>query len=329
MKTVFVIGAGANVEIGMPSGNELKKEIAERLDFSSMFNVKASGSINIYSALQEKLNGDNQMFNIASTIEKAMPYAISIDSFIDAHRNEPDIALAGKFAIIESIMMAENKSYLNDYLKKGKREFLSTWYPLFFRKINEGCDINEFVERLNDVSFIIFNYDRCFEFFMIYALDAYYKVGKINAKNIVEKMSIIHPYGKIGNIDEVPLDTTINAYGLMELSNNIRTFAEGSDETKKERSAIKSLIDNANRIIFLGFAYHPMNLDLLFERPSAGHTVMSLVQCYGTGFGISQKDREHIQYLLKSRDNRLRNSEISGDTCTQFFNNFWHRLSFK
>ena len=29
MRTVFVIGAGANTEIGMPSGDELKTEIAD------------------------------------------------------------------------------------------------------------------------------------------------------------------------------------------------------------------------------------------------------------------------------------------------------------
>ncbi|MCL2762221.1 MAG: hypothetical protein FWD36_03305 [Treponema sp.] len=334
MKTVFVIGAGANVEIGMPSGNQLKKEIAGMLDFSSLRRGMVSGNLNIYSAMQHALKNNEQILNIADTIKEAMPHAISIDNFIDAHRNEPGIILCGKLAIMESILLAEKKSYLYSYLSNDNEKILSTWYPLFFQKITEGCDINEFIERIKDISFIIYNYDRCFEYYMIHALCIYYKIGKKIAENIVEKMNIIHPYGTIGGINEMPIDTTLSINQLLYLANNnIRTFAEDSEKTKRERCAIRDIMNNANRVIFLGFAYHPMNLEVLFKYIGIGSTKTVIltehIQCYGTGFGISEKDRNHIQSLLKETTSRIDQCDISDVSCTQFFNDFWYRLSFR
>lgn len=207
--------------------------------------------------------------------------------------------------------------------------FLSTWYPLFFQKITEGCDINDFIERIKDVSFIIFNYDRCFEYYMTHALCVYYKISKAFAEGIVEKMDIIHPYGDIGDIRKVPLDVSFSIDELLKLSKNIRTFAEDSEETRKERTAIKHLVDRTNRIIFLGFAYHQMNLNLLFEHPNTEKSINSFVHCYGTGYGISENDRMFLQETLKSTYKQITHCEISGDTCAEFFNNFWHRLSFR
>jgi hypothetical protein len=332
MNTVFVIGAGANVEIGMPSGKELKEHIEEILNFDSIFEKRRQKSSDVFFAMRNIFQTDQQTKDIASRIKEAMPISISIDNYIDAHRLDYGIADAGKIAIVATIIAAEKNSYL---FKKDrfKEELTKSWYPLFFQKITEHCEINQFIERLKNISFIIFNYDRCFEDFMIHALDAYYKIGKESAINLVNRMNIIHPYGIVGNLDKISLGYDINSSHLRGLSQNIRTFAEESEETKKERTAIKQLIDKANRIIFLGFAYHQMNLDLLFDinKPipnSAISMPVNNIECFGTGFGISENDRKYIQSLLWRIDSRLEHSDISSDSCTDFFNNFWYRISF-
>jgi len=336
MRTVFVIGAGANVEIGMPGGNELKKEIAERLNFEFIRRGDVDKDRTIFDALVKISRNDiDQVFGLASTVKEAMPFAISIDNFIDAHRNEPLIALCGKLAIVKSILTAEKESDVYRYFKTGNQNFAKTWYPLFFQKITEGCEINEFIERLKDISFIIFNYDRCFEYYMIHAIDAYYKIGAVKAKGIVNAMNIIHPYGTIGDMDRIPLDASLYYDELIGCSQNIRTFAEYSRETKEEQTSIKHLIDRANRVIFLGFAYHQINLDLIFNYKGYAVTLVDpappsdRVDCYGTGFKISENDRKYIQFLLKRMDSRIETCDISGDSCTDFFFNFWHRLSFR
>ena len=335
MRTVFVIGAGANVEIGMPSGELLKKEISEYLDFSGLFDDPDPKSQRVYLAMKDELNDEEQIRNIALTIREAMPHAISIDNFIDAHRNEPGIEIGSKIAIVDSILTAEKQSLLfypkNTYNSQG--EISKTWYPLFFQKIAEGCEINEFIKRLKDISFIIFNYDRCFEQYMALAIQAYYRIGD-RAKEIVKQMNIIHPYGTIGDLDHIPLGETPNFALLLKAFYNIRTFAENSEQTKMERISITQIMNKVNRIVFLGFAYHPMNLELIFKSvyepvsPPSLITVSEHIECYGTGYKISENDREHLQELLKRKCSRIDKCEISDDLCADFFKNFAYRLSF-
>jgi hypothetical protein len=276
-----------------------------------------------------------QIVKLASTIKEAMLHSISIDNFIDAHRHEAEIALCAKLAIVVSILYAEKQSHIYNYVNFNKQEKLSeTWYPLFFQKISEGCDINEFIKRLKDISFIIFNYDRCFEYYMLYAIQAYYKVST-RATSIVELMDIIHPYGRIEDFKSLPLGEHLNPTKLLGYCQNISTFTERSEKTKKGRIAINHRIEYANRIIFLGFAYHKTNLDLLFINtdqkgspanrvPLSGH-----LNCYGTGYKIHEDERKYIQELLKSMYPRIERCDISDVSCTQFFKDFWHRLSFR
>jgi len=330
MRTVFVIGAGANVEIGMPSGDELKKEIVKKLDFKS---TTDGGDNHLYNVFVSAFGNHRRLSAIAETIREALPFAISIDNFLDAHRNETDVVLGGKLAIIVSILEAERKSSLYNFIYDDFNNIIQdTWYPLFLRKITEGCEINEFIERLEDISFIIFNYDRCFEYYMPKALRIYYQIGQAQAESIVEKMKIIHPYGIIGNTNN--LGGSIPLVKLVQYAQNIRTFTEYSEETREEQTSIKHIIDRASRVIFLGFAYHRLNLGLLFDYPGGAVTLVdkaplsAVVECYGTGYGISEGDRKYIQDFFKKLDTRIGYSDISGDTCTQFFNNFWYRLYF-
>jgi len=335
MRTVFVIGAGANVEIGMPNGKKLKQDIADRLDYG-----KLGGDSTILNALIEIGLTSEHASDIASTIREAMPLAISIDNFIDAHKINPMLEVCGKMAIVNSIQAAERQSRLYTCIHNyhGTEKLQETWYPLLFQKITEGCGINEFLRRLDNISFIVFNYDRCFESYMIYALETYYNIGQKKAADIVEAINIIHPYGIIGNIYKGGINAKASVYEpllgepfafseLFLLSDNIRTFSEDSEKTKKERISISNLIIYTNRIIFLGFAYHPMNLDLLFNYDY--DELETHKDCYGTGYGISENDIKHIQDTLKKMCPRINNCDISGVTCTQFFNDFWHRISFR
>jgi len=332
MKTVFVIGAGANVEIGMPSGKMLKNDIIKTLDFSSFFRKANNKNIDIYFAMQQANRSDQEINNTASIIKKALPHTISIDNFIDMHRDKPDIALCGKLAIIYCILKAEKNSSLYKFINYENDNLLNTWYPLFFQKISENCDLNDFIIRMKDISFIIFNYDRCFEYYMINVIQIVYKTSRENAEKIVEEMNIIHPYGKIDDLQKVPLGAELNSHQLLKCAANIRTFTEDSEETINERKDIIQLINKVNRIIFLGFAYHPMNLDIIFKRVVHSTTAVILtnhIYCYGTGYEISENDRKHVEFLLKQCSFRVEICDISNVSCTQFFRDFWYRLSFQ
>src|SRR5690349_15528790 len=106
MKTVFILGAGASAEAKLPTGSELKTDIARALNITDDFGRPGKGDIKIAQALYSFANtahpysGNMERFwNAAQRICRAMPQAISIDSFIDSHSGDEEIELCGKLAI--------------------------------------------------------------------------------------------------------------------------------------------------------------------------------------------------------------------------------------
>ena len=90
-KTVFVIGAGASEEANLPTGNELKMQISNLLNFHIEFNKLLSGDWIIAEALnilvreldeKSKSSSLSSYINKALHIRNALPQAISIDNFI-------------------------------------------------------------------------------------------------------------------------------------------------------------------------------------------------------------------------------------------------------
>jgi hypothetical protein len=349
VRTIFVIGAGANAEIGMPDGNSLKRDIAKRLEANSD-NAIFSELVNFVRQSNGFIDNEalKKLTDAAMNISIAMPLAISIDNYIDAHRDNREIELCGKMAIIRSILEAERASTLFAGNKKPRllinakekiERLNNSWYPLFFQKISEGCSAEELAARLDDISFIIFNYDRCFEYFAWNALMVYYNINSDMAKETVQGLHIIHPYGTVGELwdDNGELTFGVDSHPeghLLDLSKKIKTFTESGAAEQDRDSGIKYLVERADRIIFLGFAYHEQNIDLLFRRPGVLHALDGVpmsenIACYGTGYNISEKDLLHVHTLLSRASDKIKECDIANVTCAQFFREFWHRLSFK
>jgi NAD-dependent SIR2 family protein deacetylase len=88
MKTVFILGAGASAEIGMPTGNGLKEKIVDLFDFryASPHNLSKKDELILKTFYQYKNKNAEQAYflvDIAIEIAKALPLAISIDNFMD------------------------------------------------------------------------------------------------------------------------------------------------------------------------------------------------------------------------------------------------------
>ena len=118
-KTVYIIGAGASKEANLPTGNELKSKISELLDIRFPIHQQESGDRLITEVLRQHVskitNGNNDInpyLYVAWHIRDALPFAISIDNFIDNQRDNDKIAFLGKLAIVRAILAAESKSNL-------------------------------------------------------------------------------------------------------------------------------------------------------------------------------------------------------------------------
>lgn len=353
-KTVYVIGAGASYEADLPTGDELKQIISNLLnDPRGSYGIDSK----IYEALGAHVNGNHnaviQRFTpIANHISNGLCTSISIDNYIDEHRDNKDIELCGKLAIVRAILEAERNSILYIGRKRPKYNHMNTeanisktgirlsdlentWYIPFFKLLTEKCSKSELEERFRSITLIIFNYDRCVEHFIYCALqEKYFGMTSDEAANLVKSIDIYHPYGDIGklpfykDITGVEFGGEIFSSGLLELSRRIKTFTESTDSQEVDK--IRDSIKNSNRLVFLGFAFHEINMKLIKPEFTDAQAHRSLPASYATGYKVSLSNRNkitsHISILYPG--NNMVAPIVEDLTCAQLFADYSKSLSF-
>jgi hypothetical protein len=153
-----------------------------------------------------------------------------------------------------------------------------------------------------------------------------YNIDNNVARNILSNMNIYHPYGTTGDILNLRYGQEASEHTLISLSDKIKTFTESISMESQEYENIVSIGCSAGQVIFLGFAYHKQNLSLLF--PGISKTKF---YCYGTGLGISDKERFDIyQKLLLSGRIPIDsgNCNIINKKCCELFNEFQYSVTF-
>lgn len=205
-------------------------------------------------------------------IEGAVPVAPSIDNFLDAHKRDERLLFCGKLGIVSSILEAERKSKLfaEEFSPAGDDlgRLNGTWYTAFMKMLVERIDLDGIESVFDNVSFITFNYDRCIQKFLHVALQKYYGIDSGRAAGLISKLEIIHPYGSIGRLpfeggpSAVSYGATLDEDSLIEAAGRIRTFTEQIEDLHF-LDAIHQSVSGAETLVFLGFGFHPQNMELL------------------------------------------------------------------
>jgi len=333
-RTAIVVGAGASTEVGLPTGGDLRHRIASLLDIKFDFRTVISGDERIASAIEAKVKNAasfedfNAYLGKAWQIRDAMPQALSIDNYIDAHRGDEQIELCGKLAIVRSILEAEAESSLafDERSPQPGIDFSrieSTWLNRSFQVLTENCRVEDLESRLRNISFIVFNYDRCVEHFLFHALRNYYRIDDKAAAHLVACLEIYHPYGRVGYLPWQRQSPGI-AYGgsaggelLLKLASQIRTFTEGTDPEVSNIDSIRHALRGCDICLFLGFAFHVLNMELL-KHDSNTEKAKSV---FGTAFGVSNHDCVAIKEDVQAMGIRpIRVLELRNDLrCNELF----------
>jgi len=288
-KTLFILGAGASAEIDLPLGAGLASVIAQKMDirFERGYQELGSADFDLYRQVcqSEPAACDNYQ-SAAWLIRDGLPFARSIDDFLDMHRANPFIIKYGKIAIVRSVLQAEHKSIVNYPDVNGipafsPLRFTGTWYTKLMQMLGPGIPKENVKDIFNQVSFIVFNYDRCLEFFLPNALQQIYGLRETEAADVCSTLDIIHPYGVIDK--DVRYGSTHANY--IALADGIKTYTEQVNDTKIT-DAISEKVEEAQTMVFLGFAYHDQNMQLL--KPAKLMSKRKPV--YGTAFGMSDSD---------------------------------------
>lgn len=342
-KTVFVLGAGASAEVGLPVGSQLLQQIIDLTHITYDFHRMKSGDYVISEALKLILDegGEVQLYNehlhAARQLGESAKQALSIDNVIEALEDEKT-ELIGKLGIVRAILQAESASEFfrhenNQYDRINLDQFNETWYSFFSKLLTENVKKSGIGEIFENLEIINFNYDRCLEKYLPFSIGNYYGIPPNEIWGLVKKLPIHRPYGIAGRLPwqdgEIPSVEfgTGNAEQLANVAKQIRTFTERIEEEKALES-IKKCISDADRIVFLGFAFHRQNVELISSQ------VKQNVEILGTSHKISESDqnviREELCKAFCYEDGaNLANIhvELVDSTCRSLFENYWRTLT--
>lgn len=297
-RTVFVVGAGANVKFDFPLGGQLKQEIATLTHIDIVYGRPSGGDPQIAAAALLSANNAlpaiERLIKAGAQIARAMPAAVSIDTFLHSREGDADINLMGKLGIAKAILASERRSPL--YVRTVHEAALShsdtqsfafddnessvfhnqpdSWLGKFAALVCQGFHAEHLDSLFENVSFVIFNYDRCVEHYLWHHLQQYFGISVDAASALLAKVNFHHPYGCVGAL---PWQTNTNfsvrfghepsAADLLKVATGIKTFTESVNG--KNRGELLDDLGDAQRVIFLGFGFTPQNMTLL-TLPASG-----------------------------------------------------------
>ncbi len=164
--TVLVLGAGASVPYGYPTGAELIEK------------VKSLGS-------------DYNRFDIAQALKETPP--LSIDNFLSIN---PSLASDGKF-LIARVLLGMNTT--GNSIPRNEND----WYSILHHALSAPsvADVQGVVDNAKNLTIISFNYENSLEYHLFSRLLKTERF-KDSACEIMNNIKIIHVYGSLFSIPE-------------------------------------------------------------------------------------------------------------------------------
>jgi hypothetical protein len=282
-KTVFILGAGASAPYGFPTGSGLKKELLDNLVAMPSFDTQPPMESGAFEHLVEMGHKADhiQKFRIALRDSGRS----SVDAFLE-HR--PEYVDVGKAAMAAMLLPCESHKALFDPDTKDRER----WYEYLFSKLSAGFDD---LDR-NNVSFLTFNYDRSLEYYLITAIRNSYDKTFSEAKAKVDKLRILHLHGDLGPMTD--REALRWRAGRKVRSAEIAAAANGIEimhSAIADRFAVgRHNIFKAEVVCFLGFGYHPTNVERLLDSISQPDT-----NAVGTGAGMGLAERYGAERLVR------------------------------
>ena len=119
-----------------------------------------------------------------------------------------------------------------------------------------------------------------------------------------------------------------NNLELIKIASNIKTFTEGTDDDSSDIIAIRRAMDEAHRIVFLGFAYHRLNVELMLGTATGTLSRSQARRAFGTAFGMSSSDTGSVLNSLSQRLHAPSMAVRNDVKCVDLFYEYSRDLAF-
>ena len=273
--TVLVLGAGASVPYGFPTAAELKRRICETF---------AAADSRPIQFLAQKYDHSPREF-VAFTDAFRQSGRQSVDEFLEHRR---DFIEVGKLAIAYCLIPYEDERKLFTASDRG-----GDWYQYLFNKLN--APFEEFEN--NRLSVVTFNYDRSLEHYLLTALRNAYGRTAEECEQLVARISIVHVYGQLSGIPYpqprsrpyIP-DPEYTDHFVGNAAAGIRIL----HEAEPMLGEANTLLTEAQMICFLGFSYHPVNVQRLALKDASSQRIV-----FGSALGLVDSEMSDIVGRLK------------------------------
>ena len=267
-------------------------------------------------------------------IAAGLPGCESIDDLLERHAEDKNYESAAKLGIAECILAAERGSPLRQNPSNIRLPtidgYSQHWASRLLQTVAKGCAKGgkNLAETFTRLKVINFNYDRCFEWFTFLWLRNVYNLNEYEALEILKLLDVVHPYGSLGPIpgtsrEGIPFGYEPNEHELFEISQNILTYSESLEKDHRP-GLISKLTQDSDRFIFLGFAFHPQNMNLM----NMG-TGISGSQVYATTVGMPPPRWENAQYRIartlsqSKKSISILSSEVSCEELIRHYGDRW------
>ena len=234
--TVLILGAGSSSHFGYPLGAKLLSEI-----------VKLKTKVYLEELPEPYSKEDGERF----ITQLARSGYSSVDQFLE---QRPVDSVLGKFLITLILKTFEKLNNLFPPWNSG-------WYQDLFNELIK--DDNEIFAG-NELAVVTFNYDRSLEAYLHTALQYRFNLTENQALQELERIPIIHVHGELGAYPDIPYEQVHDLRKIEKISGSIQVIHELSDSPGSFCSPrfekAHNFINKAERVVFLGFGFHPDNL---------------------------------------------------------------------
>jgi len=285
--TVFILGAGASKPYGFPSGAEIVRDICKAPE--SELDSFGVGQADYLEFATELRNSDQ----------------LSVDGFLELR---PKFERVGKTAIAFHLVRCESVALL-------RPPDFRDWYSWLLNRMT-ASSFEGFKD--NRVSFITFNYDRSLEHFLFSALCSRYGKSPEEVAAVLNGFQFVHVHGRLGRLPwQEPVteymreyDAATTSRAVIGASQGIKIISENIDDSAEFEQA-RRLMRGAKRIGILGFGYHHVNMRRLKIPIGTGLNI----EVFGTSFGMSEAQRQHLAGLHPGLSLPLTNCKIMDLLC--------------
>jgi hypothetical protein len=281
---VFILGAGASMDFGFPSGLTLVEEAIVLLTKDKAVTEIIVSLCDFPSLIEPFVN---------ALRNSGMQ---SIDAFLE--RQDAEYNAIGKLVIAACLLPYENEESLyNPKLKQVN------WYDYVFQRMTEGVVAYEDF-RKNKVTFLTYNYDRTLEHYLLNALEALYPRNPKDTLEVLEELPIVHLHGDLGSLINmnhghnrstgVTFGQRVSNYSLREAAKRIRIIHENITKEPQFEKAHLALA-KADVVGFLGFGFHPKNVERLKLKK------IRCEQFYATLYELKKGEVANIEGMFQGR----------------------------